>query len=345
MKRWHKILILAAALLVAAGGTLAVLYLAHPFHTGDLTGLGGSTTVEGRTIAPMQVDANGDFVILQFTDTHLSTAQGADRKLLALIESQTARVLPDLVVITGDMLDGYNARIVRNKQAALTAIADIFERRQQPWVWLPGNNDGEYMGSNADIAAYLSGYDYCLISNEPGLTGTVQFTLPLHYEDGSIAHELIFMDSLARDPATNYITYDAMKPDQADWLAARLSALKQAAPLARASIFFHMNTPAFTAAKNQGEPYAEGYAKPDFPDSWAIAGNRVIDDAIAAAGNVGLVSIGHLHPSANQCAYHGKTYYHIARSTRYAKEQGGTVITLHTDDGNPRRQYTFSSLR
>jgi hypothetical protein len=107
-----------------------------------------------------------------------------------------------------------------------------------------------------------------------------------------------------------------------------------------------MNTPAFTAAKNGGEPYAKRYAMVDFPDSWSIRGNEIVDRAIAAAGNVGLVSIGHLHPGENQCAYLGGAYYHITRASGYqaAPKPGAALITIHTYDGSPRRLYDFEEI-
>ena len=331
-----KLLIIALAAFVLCGGLFAWAYLAKPFYKGDLSGTAEEYSVEGREIKPMYVDENGEFVILQLTDTHLVT--GRETKLLAAIEKQVARVCPGLVVVSGDMLDGQNLRIFRDKRAALRAIADVFEHREQPWVYVPGNNDGEVLGSSADVAAYLARhYEYCLVANEPGLTGAVQFTIPLLYEEGETAHELIFMDSLGRDPATNYITYDCMKQDQADWLRGRLQDLKTQAPLARASVFFHADTPALCTAQNQGAPYADGYAMPSLSKP-SVPGNWIIDSAMQSAGNVGLVSVGHLHPPVNWCAYLDKTYYHVTRAS------GAAVITIHTDDGNPRRLYSFEEL-
>ncbi|MDR2753436.1 MAG: metallophosphoesterase [Oscillospiraceae bacterium] len=347
MKKKNRIIgsiVLAAAIL--AGGAFAYVAIQKPFRTGELTGTPVGTQI-GRAVPPMQVDRNGDFVILQFTDTHLIDVRGKDLKTLDAIAAQVGRVGPDLVVVTGDMLDGLNTKLFADKRASLAAIASLFERRETPWAYVPGNNDGETMGTTAEVVGFLAkNYQFCVLGNKKGLTGETQYAIPLLDEDGVTVHELLFMDSLMRDPETHYVTYDCMKQDQADWLQARLLALKAAAPLARASVFFHMNTPAFTAAKNEGAPYAAGYATSDFPDEWSIDGNQAVDDAMNAAGNVGLVSIGHLHPSQNWCNFLDKTYYHIARPSGYqvAKQPGATKITIHTDEGNPRRQYDFEEI-
>ena len=335
------------ALAVAAGGALAYVLTKKPFHTGDLTGTAAQFSIVGREVPPLPVRDSGNFVILQFTDTHLIAVKGNDAKTLAAMEEQVVSLSPDLVVVTGDMLDGVNGKITVDKRGALDAAASLFERHGQYWAYVPGNNDGEVLGSSADVAAYLGQkYPHCLVSSVEDITGAVQFAVPLVDAAGETVHALVFMDSLARDPETNYLTYDCMKKDQADWLREELYSLKEEAPLAKVSLFFHMNTPAFTTAKHEGEPYAEGYGMIDFPDSWTIRGNEIVDRAIAAGGNVGLVSIGHLHPRVNQCAYLDGTYYQVVRASGYqaASKPGAALITIHTYDGSPRRLYDFEEI-
>ncbi|MCL2300161.1 MAG: metallophosphoesterase [Firmicutes bacterium] len=329
------------------GGVLAILRAAKTFHTGDLTGTAEKFSILDREIPPLPVRDSGNFVILQFTDTHLVGTKGKDARTLAAMEEQIVSVKPDLAVVTGDMLDGFNNKLVVDKRGALCAVADIFERHGQFWAWVPGNNDGEYLGSAADVAAFLGrSYPHCLISNAEDVTGAAHFVVPIADGEGEIVHALVFMDSLARDPDTNYMTYDCMKKNQADWLRERLAELKAQAPLAKASVFFHMNTPAFTQAKNEGEAYSDKYGMLDFPDSWSIRGNEIVDRAIHGAGSVGLVSIGHLHPGENWCAFLGGTYYHITRASGYqaAKRPGAALITIHTYDGSPRRLYDFEEV-
>ena len=345
-----KLLLLGAIVLglaVLIGGATAYIAVKKPFHTGDLTGEAAQFSVIDREIPPLPVRDSGNFVILQFTDTHLISAKGKDAKTLAAMEELVVSRKPDLVVVTGDMLDGFNGKLAVDKRGALAAVAELFERREQYWAYAPGNNDGEYLGSSADVAAFLGQhYPHCLLSNAKDVTGAVQFVVPIVDTEGLIVHALVFMDSLARDPETNFMTYDCMKKNQADWLRVQLQELNIQSPLAKASVFFHANTPAFTLAKNEGEPYAENYAMPDFPDSWAIRGNEIVDRAISAGGNVGLVSIGHLHPRENWCVFYNGTYYHITRASGYqaVSRPGAALITIHTYDGSPRRLYDFEEI-
>ncbi len=351
MKITKKQIVLIACIVLGAAiviiGTFNIIKSAKPFHKGDLSGTAEQFSITDREIKPLSVRDSGNFVVLQFTDTHLVSNKGKDAKTLAAMEEQIVINRPDLVVVTGDMLDGYNDKFVVNKQEALRAVAELFERQNQYWAYVPGNNDGEYLGSAADICAYLGrSYTHCLLSKPEGLTGAAQYVVPVKDAQGLTVHALIFMDSLARDPETNFLTYDCMKKDQADWLRDQLQQLKQDAPLAKASVFFHMNTPAFSQAQTDGEVYAEDYAKPDFPVSWAIRGNAIVDKVISSEANVGLVSIGHLHPKENWCAFYDNRYYHIARPSGYQATQrpGATLIVIHTYDGNPKRLYDFKEI-
>ena len=353
-KSLRKLLLFLGAVVLGlallTGGVFAILKATKAFHTGDLTGAAEQFSIINREIPPLPVRDSGNFVILQFTDTHLVSTKGRDARTLAAMEEQVMSVNPDLVVVTGGMLDGPNGKLVVDKRGALCAVADIFERHGQYWAYVPGNSDGEVLGSSADVAAFLGqSYPHCLLSNVEDIAGATQYVVPVVNDGGETVHALVFMDSLGRDPETNFLTYDCIKKSQADWLRAQLQALKSEAPLARASVFFHANTPAFTAAQNKGEPYAKSealYAMLDFPGSWDIRGNEIVDRAIAAAGSVGLVSIGHLHPAANACAFLDGTYYHITRASGYqvTSKPGAAVITIHTYDGSPRRLYDFEEV-
>jgi len=333
---------IALALAVLAGGAYIFITSANPWHVGDLTGYAERYPVLDREIAPMYVDSNGEFVILQFTDTHLVNGRGNDKKTFEMIAHWTDEITPDLVVISGDLIEGRGSmrRFSVDRHAALRGIAEIFENREQPWAYIPGNNEhDDYLGSASDVAAFLARYyEYVILSNEAGLPGATHFLVPLLYEDGNLAHELIFMDSLSRN-------HDAMEQAQADWLTQRLGDLGAQAPLARASVFFHHQTPVFNTALRQGEfILGDAYT---FESIWGRDGSYIIDDAMQSAGNVGLVSIGHLHPSTAWAVYMGTTYYQIVRASGYQRGDeapGGAVITIFTDDGNPRRHYAFEDI-
>ena len=222
-KALKKMLLLLGAIVLGlaalVGGAFAVIKGAKLLHTGDLTGTAEKFSIVGREVPPLPLRDSGNIVILQFTDTHLAATKGKDAKTLAAMEEQVVSLNPDLVVVTGDMLDGINSQLVVDKRGALCAVADIFERHGQYWAYVPGNNDGEYLGSSADAVAFLGrGYPHCLLSNAENIAGAAQFVVPVVNANGETVHALVFLDSLGRDPETNFLTYDCMKKSQSAWL-------------------------------------------------------------------------------------------------------------------------------
>jgi len=353
MKRKGKrILITALALVLVVGGIAGYLFLAKPFAKGDISGAADTVSITDRAIPYLPVDENGDFVLLQITDTHLYNATGKkDSRTLEELRKLVQAQQPDLVVATGDIFDGINPYLFWNKRAAVEALAELFEEENQYWAYVPGNNDGEYLGSARDVAAALSAYPRCILANEEGLTGATQFSMDIQtmagetaYEKaGKTVHSLIFMDSLARQEK-NRSKYDFMKADQAAWLAKTLDEKKLSNPNMKVSLFFHMPTPAMNAAQEQGEAYQEGYAP--ITDLWPAPPNEAVDEVITKAGNVGLVAIGHVHPPESWCSYYNQTYYHIARASGYegAKEPGATRIIIHTAAADTRSMYDFEEI-
>lgn len=311
---------------------------------GDITGYAKTASIIDREVPDFFINENGDFNILQITDTHLISGETKkDIKTLDTIEKQITELAPNLVVVSGDMIEGNNSKKSYNKKAALQAIGNMFERLNQYWAYVPGNNDGEYLGSLEDVAAFLSQYSHCIVSDEENLTGATQYTVDLKNSDGTVVHSLVFMDSLARD-ANN--EYDYMKADQVEWLKTTLEAKKMLNSAIKVSVFFHMNTPDFAVSGKNGVEYKEGYntIPTDFYDG--IKGNAAIDDVMKNSGIVGLVSIGHIHPKTNYCSFYNGIYYHITRATGYsaAKNPGCTAVTIHTGVSDAKIMYDFTEI-
>lgn len=296
-------IVFAVALLI--GGTYGALILLQPFQRDNIVGYGDNISLLNRDISPMQLREDGSFTVLQFTDTHLVHARGRDARTLRMIEYHTARLQPDLVVITGDVIEGRaaQAHLLVDRRAALQGLVGIFARLEQPWVFLHGNNDHDnFLGTGDDIAAFLAVHcENIMIAQQAGLPGSVNFTLPLLDRYGEIAHQLMMLDSLGR--------FDTMQPEQADWLAAQLQ------DDAHASVFMHYPTQLFARA-----------GLSNFP--------RPFDDAmdeLFVHPNVGLVSVGHTHPEENRRIEYGGTMLQIVRASGYRRGDrypGGVLITI-----------------
>ena len=70
---------------------------------------GAEKAVTFGELPDFYADDNGDFTVLQFTDTHFTTMTSlSDLFLLEKMKAQTEKYSPDLVVMTGDMIDDGN---------------------------------------------------------------------------------------------------------------------------------------------------------------------------------------------------------------------------------------------
>ncbi|MGN0539321.1 MAG: metallophosphoesterase family protein [Candidatus Fimenecus sp.] len=315
-----------------------------PDSAGDITGYSQNNTVVGRAVPSFTVDSDGDFTVLQFSDTHfISGSTKKDIKTLDAVRSQFETVKPDLVVISGDMIEGNNKNSKYNKKTALETIGKLFEDSEQYWAYVPGNNDGEMMGTSEDVAAFLSQYSHCILADEENLTGATQYVIDLKNTDGKIVHSLVFMDSLARDVSNKY---DYMKDDQVAWAKKVIDEKKADNPETKFSFFFHMNTPNFAVSGKDGEPYANNYSPVPADFYEGIDGNASLDKVLTDSQSVGLVSIGHIHPDTNYCSFQNGTYYHVVRPSGYnvTKNPGCVKITIHTGAENTREMYAFEEI-
>jgi predicted MPP superfamily phosphohydrolase len=74
-----------------------------------------STSAGTYTTASLTLDAcrapglDGRFRIVQFTDTHFCDGSARDRRTASLLERVLVAERPDLVVLTGDVIDGARA--------------------------------------------------------------------------------------------------------------------------------------------------------------------------------------------------------------------------------------------
>lgn len=340
MKKFTSVLlvVLMMALLFSSCG--------KPSSEGDITGYAIEVSIIGREVPSFTVDGNGEFNILQISDTHIiSGSTKNDKETLENVRKQIENLKPQLVVVSGDMVEGNNKNSKFNKKTALETIGNMFEELSQYWAYVPGNNDGEFMGTTADVAAFLSQYEHCILSNEENLTGATQYSVDLKDSDGKTVHSLIFLDSLARDENNKY---DYMKEDQVEWAKQTVESKKQENPDVFVSFFFHMNTPNFALSGKNGTAYTGAFNYNHVPSDFytGIDGNKAFDEMTEALGNVGLVSIGHIHPYTNYCSFYNGAYYHVTRSAGFGvtNNPGCTLITIHTDIKDTKDMYDFIEI-
>ncbi len=308
-------------------------------NKGDISGFAQTVNVQ-KELPDLSADKNGNFTVLQFSDTHFTTGVTfSDMLTLNKMEKLTEKYDPDLVVISGDMIDDGNDGDF-NKAYVLRTVAEIFEEADQYWAYVPGNNDGINYGTSADVVAYLSQYEHCLVSDEPEISGGCQYSIDI--TDGeSVTHSLLFLDTMDYDNEDPDHIYGYVHEDQVNWCKEEITDKKILNENIYMSVFLHENTPNFFRAAKKGKMYKFGYPVLNIrPEKYNIPKNQPLDDVFTESGCVGLISMGHNHPATVQCSFYEGTYYHVTPKASLAS----TLITIHTREDNSKDMYDFSSI-
>ena len=306
---------------------------------GDISGYAQTHETE-KELVDLKADENGNFTVLQFTDTHFTTGISfADTLVLTKMKDQIKKYKPDLVVITGDMINDGDSGMF-NKAYVLRTVSGLFEDLGQYWAYVPGNNDGQNYGSSDDVAAYLSQYEHCLISDEEDVSGSAQFSVDV-LDGEQMTHSLVFLDTMDYDSEDSEHIYGYVHEDQVLWCKDEIADKKAENPDVTVSVFMHENTPAFQKAARNGKAYKAGYATiAKSAEQLDIPKNQPLDDVFDESGCVGLVAIGHVHPATAMCSFYNDTYYHIATKTSVSS----TLITIHTRENSVRDMYDFKTV-
>ncbi|MCM1545248.1 MAG: metallophosphoesterase, partial [Ruminococcus sp.] len=308
---------------------------------GDITGY-AQTVTEQKVFPDFYVDENGDFTVLQFSDTHFTTGLSySDISVLGKMEEQIKTYNPDLVVVSGDMINDGDIGAF-NKQYVLDTVSELFESLGQYWAYIPGNNDGLNYGTSEDVTAYLSQYEHCLAADEKDVSGGAQYSIDIKDADQKLIHSFVFLDTMDYDDEDDVHVYGYVHEDQVKWCEIEIAEKQRENKDVKISVFVHENTPNFAKAAIDGEAYKEGYSPlNEMPEKYDIPKNQPLDDVFEKAGCVGLISMGHSHPKECKCSFYDGTYYHVTPQTKVAS----TLITIHTEADNTRAMYDFAQVK
>lgn len=331
--------VLAVVIIIA--GTFGG-YVLYRFNCNKSGAAHSYSEIFSREQVVFDVDDTGIFNVLQINDTHMfnGTCEN-DAKTLAGIKNVLSENIYDLIILNGDIVDGFNLKSDYDKYGAISYLAEIIEETDTPWTFAPGNNDGEIDGENEDIIAYMMQYDNFICGNEENIDGSMQVYIELNY-NGALSHGIAVMDSGSRTVKA-VGPYDYIKENQAQWLADETNKRN-----VKTSVFFHMPTNAFETAFDEGTPY-EGYFMSKAYPYDEIKNDTVFDEILEDNGNIALISCGHQH-SNNMCSFYNGRYYQLSHTSGYSASRDDfitpavTEISINVADGDIQTMYEFNQI-
>ncbi|KAK7466365.1 Phosphatase dcr2 [Stygiomarasmius scandens] len=179
---------------------------------------------------PLHFDRDGKFKIMQIADLHYSVNIGECRDVRFspctgsdnLTNSLLGRVLdiekPDLVVFTGDQLNGQGTSW--DPKSVLAKFAKAVTERQIPWAAVFGNHDSENGLGRMEQMKLMQALPYSVV--EPGpkdVTGVGNYVLKVKSADPSKTHllTLYFLDSGSYSDG-QWTFWGQWKPTALDWI-------------------------------------------------------------------------------------------------------------------------------
>ncbi|MCJ1233683.1 hypothetical protein MMC14_001641 [Varicellaria rhodocarpa] len=204
-----------------------------------------------------RVRKDGKFKILQVADLHLSTGLGtcrdpeppspegshcdADPRTLEFIGSVLDSEKPDLVILSGDQVNGETAP---DAQTAVFKFAELFIKRNIPYATILGNHDDE---GSLDRGALMSLTESLPLSlSEPGpatVDGVGNYVVEV-LARGTSTHSALtiyLLDTHGYSPdEAHFKGYDWLKKSQIDWFKETAQTLKNS-PSHKDYTHIHLN--------------------------------------------------------------------------------------------------------
>lgn len=216
------------------------------------TAVKAETQFEENSIMYVEKASGRDFVILQFTDTHVPSAAEGERSIFPNMQKWVNEVEPDMIVLTGD---GVNGTADGNDMKALINAMNGYQR---PWTYIFGNHEKDgglgVRGNSALLQAEATREGTYLLYDEGPFKDEGRFgNYVVNVEQkGKLIYSLFFMDT-GRE-------YETFLPSQTKWYEEGVKSVSRTyfgeyAPfegnVAPSMVFHHIPTDEYQYAANR----------------------------------------------------------------------------------------------
>lgn len=145
----------------------------------------------------LKFNEDGKFKILVVADLHLhETCDDAEEDTLALLSCSIEKLKPDLTVLLGDNINGWENSSYQGVRNAIGKINKIFLDFKTPFALIFGNHDAESGVELKDQIELYKQSDYCHMNNGDCPIGFGNYNLPIWDSlNNNIVFNLWFIDS------------------------------------------------------------------------------------------------------------------------------------------------------
>jgi len=189
----------------------------------------------------LHFNTQGNFKIVQFTDSHISCKTEGTFSTLDMIKEVLDAEKPDLIMLTGDIV------VQNNPGEKWDLLAAIFAERNIPWAVVLGNHDDEYDTKRVAFADIFKNYPGCINKKVRKVDGVTNFVLQIQNSENETGALLYGFDSHAYSRIPSVKGYDWFQPSQLEWYrhqSARYTKKNNGKPLP-ALAFFHIPLPEY----------------------------------------------------------------------------------------------------
>lgn len=277
----------------------------------------------------LHFSSNGEFKIVQFTDTHYKWGKKASDTAIECMKEVLDAEKPDFVIVTGDLV--YSASVAESLPEIFACISE----RQIPFAAIFGNHDEQFDCTLSEIYDIISAMPYNVQPERNGIFSP-DYTLSVMSNDGSRAAAVLYcLDSHSHSTLKGVDGYDWLKFEQINWYREQSKAFTETnggTPLPSFA-FFHIPLPEYALAEADGDNPLLGSKGEDVSCPKVNSG---MFTAIKEQGDVIATFCGHDHDNDFAVMYKevllaygrftgGNTVYN------HLKPNGARVIVLKED--------------
>ena len=309
--------------------------------------------------------------VLQLTDIHIGNGPFTvkkDKKAISAICSLIEHVVPDLIVLSGDMVFPVSVITGSNDNlAALKALTSLIEAYKTPWTLCFGNHDAESMAkfSKSEICNYLESdeLEYCLFNRGPSeLDGMGNHLINVYNFDNSFNSTIFFLDNGMYLGETQLSGYQEITESQTNWYREKVENF---------SVYYGKTIDSYVYYHVPGKEYELGWEsyKNGLEDSTYFFGqagekNERIScpselgtffPTVIELGSTKAIFCGHDHLNDFSIEYKGVrlTYGKSIDYTAYVfqgianktEQRGGTVLSINTSISQAEEKFSISSIK